>query len=186
LFKTDKMMKKLKIGDNTNFGKVVASFKEPTYVISFSIEGFNQKKIDYIVNKIVDAYLEAFIGKNNIYIYGKDEITIFTKIDDIIPKVASETNNAIAITDKDVIMTTDDLHENKKGVDEHMKKEQLIQLIKEIIFEETVFSGPESMIKWIGSEITAAHWSVIYKWIQNGDLKLEDLKTILKHYEILK
>jgi len=66
-----------------------------------------------------------------------------------------------------------------------MKKTELKQLIKEVIIEEMAFSTPNEMISWIGDKITPAHWTVMYKWIQDGKLKYNDFNEVLKHYEII-
>ena len=122
-------MEKIKKGDETDFGKVVATFRVPTYVISFSIKGFHQRKIDYIIDKFIDLYLQAFVGNEKMFVFGGNKFDMYEKIENYIPKDADEFKDAIAITDRDVIIDESDTME------ENINKSKLKQLIREVLNE---------------------------------------------------
>ncbi len=101
---------KLKLGDHTDWGKVVSSFRKPTPVMYFDV---SDSEANAIVDKGIANGLGAYVGNKKLYLFGEPLEFMFQRIGDELSKSkrVDYTERAIAITDRDVIVTPDMAHD---------------------------------------------------------------------------
>ena len=122
----------LKKGDMTPFGKVVSVIRDPSDVIVINIGGWHNKKLDYIIDKAID-HGTCYVGKDKLFIIlnetikHREVVAFLDWLYNLHNPIKTENYlDVVAITDKDVVVTlddlNDDLNENKRNLKEEWSK----------------------------------------------------------------
>lgn len=108
-----------KKGDQTDWGKSVTSFRSMVNVFAINVVGENKNLTDFIIDLANKNYLEVFIGKKYVFVISdkKSPDQIYNIFHSFLTSNIdySGYREVVAITDKDYVITEDDIMENSEN-----------------------------------------------------------------------